>query len=414
METKKIYPHKFQQEALQTTSRFTAIISGIQGGKTFTGVVWSRLQYDQNEEDDGMICAPTYKILQQSTLPKFFEINSDLKRFYKKGDSIIEVPGRKGKIYIRSTENPNTLEGMTLGWCWADEAGQMKLDAWINIQGRLSIKKGKCFITTTPYYFNWLATDFYEQYKQNNPDYKVVQFTSVENPYFPKEEYERVKKTMDTKTFQRRYMGIFTKMEGLVYEDFQYTRHVKVVPEKYDMVIAGIDWGFTAPAAIEVIGFKDNVYWVIDEYYEDRKTTDELIEICLNLKGIHKINRFYADSAEPDRIEQFNRRGLYTLPANKDIVWGINKVRQYLKEEKLLFGTKCKFLLDEIERYHYPESKENKPNETPEKADDHAVDALRYALATVQPASQKTARPVNHFALQMLKKNKHKIGLRMA
>ena len=100
-------------------------------------------------DDDGMICAPTYKILSQSTLPKFFELNSDLRRYYRESKGTIEVPG-KGIIYIRSTENPNVIEGMTLRWIWADEAGQMKLQAWINIQGRVSILKGRVFLSTTP------------------------------------------------------------------------------------------------------------------------------------------------------------------------------------------------------------------------------------------------------------------------
>ena len=228
----------FQERAVFSDSRFTAIISGIQGGKTFAGAVWSRMQYDNNPDDDGLICAPTYKILSQSTLPKFFEINKDLKPYYKESKGIIEVPGRKGVIYIRSTENPNVIEGMTLRWIWPDEAGQMKLQAWINIQGRVSILKGKVFITSTPYLFNWLVTDFYKQWKDGNRDYNVVQFRSVDNPYFPQEEFERVKNTMDKRTFERRYCGLFTKMEGLVYDDFIYSTHViENVPDKFDIVI---------------------------------------------------------------------------------------------------------------------------------------------------------------------------------
>lgn len=384
-ETVKIQLHQFQDKAIFSPSRFIAIIAGVQSGKTMAGCIWSRIQFDENPNDNGLICAPTYKILQQSTLPKFFQINPDLQKYYKKGDSIIELPGR-GKIFIRSTENPNVLEGMTLRWAWLDEGGQMKLDAWVNVQGRLSIQQGKCFISTTPYYFNWLASDFLDQCKKGNKDYCAVQFRSIDSPYFPKEEYERAEKTMDRRTFERRYMGLFTKMEGLVYDDFNYAYHVNDNnPKLFDSVICGVDWGFAAPAAMVIIGIKENVYWVMDEFYGSKKTTDELIEIAKNLKDKWKINRFYADTAEPDRIEAFKRAGLYTLEANKDIEWGINKVRQLMKEERFHVHPQCKYLLDEIERYHYPEVQEDKvESEKPEKIDDHAMDAMRYAIATYQ------------------------------
>lgn len=411
---KTINLHRYQTEAFYAKERFVAVISGIQGGKTFTGALWSRTESDKNPNGTGLICAPTYKILQQSTLPKFFEINQDLQKYYKKGDSVIEVPNR-GKIYIRSTENPNTLEGMTLSWCWADEAGQMSVEAWINIQGRLSILQGRCFITTTPYYFNWLATDFLEQFRKNNPDYRVVQFTSVDNPYFPKEEYERVKTVMDKRVFERRYMGLFTKMEGLVYDDFNYNLHTFLeAPKTFNNIVAGIDWGYTAPASITIIGDVDGIFYEIDEFYGSKKTTAELVEIAKNLRDRYKVNRFYADSAEPDRIEEFRRSGLYVLEANKDIEFGTNKVRQLIKEGRFKVGRNCKYTLDEIEHYHYPETKEGQEEkEQPMKIDDHAMDSIRYALATFQPLIIRP-KPRDHFNERMRVKNKQKNYIRMA
>lgn len=382
-ETKEINLTKYQDQAVFSESRFTAIISGIQGGKTFAGAVWSRMQYDQHQQDDGLICAPTYKILSQSTLPKFFEINKDLRKYYREGKGTIEAPGR-GIIYIRSTENPNVIEGMTLRWIWADEAGQMKLQAWINIQGRVSILKGNVFITSTPYKINWLSTDFYAAWKKGNTDYTVIQFRSVDNPYFPPEEFERVKSTMDRRIFERRYCGLFTKMEGLVYEDFNYSAATTdKLPNKFDVVIGGVDWGWNAPAAIIIIGIKDNTFYIIDEFYQEKQSTEELAKIALRFKEDYNVQTFYCDSAEPDRIAVFNKSGLEAKGSNKDISFGVGKIQGLIKEGKFLVSPKCKFFLEEIEAYHYPEQKENQgAKENPEKIDDHAMDATRYAIVS--------------------------------
>ncbi len=381
-ETKTIKLHQWQDKIIFAPQRFKALVAGLQSGKTTGGAVWARIQFDAYPQDTGLICSPTYKILSQSTLPKFFELNPDLKKFYKKGDNEILIPGR-GTIFIRSTENPNVIEGMTLKWAWADEAGQMKLDAWINLQGRLSILKGNLFCSTTPYTLNWLYTDFYEQFKKGNSDYLVVQFRSCDNPYFPQEEYDRVKATMDSRTFRRRYDGLFEKMEGLVYEDFILSVHVVEPREsKFKEVIAGIDWGFTNPAAIAVIGIDyDNTFYLIDEYYKSEKTTAEIIVKLKEFDNKYHIRMYYPDPAEPDRLEEMKRAGLYPREVNKDIRLGIDKVRELIRKNQFKVFNTCKYALDEFSIYHYPEG----PKEEPIKEDDHLMDAIRYAIYGYQP-----------------------------
>lgn len=385
METLTIKLHRWQDKAIFAPQRFRALVAGLQSGKTVAGAVWSRIQFDANPKDSGLICAPTYKILTQSTLPKFFELNPDFKRFYKKGDSEILIPNR-GTIFIRSTENPNVIEGMTLKWAWADEAGQMKLDAWINLQGRLSILEGSLFCTTTPYTLNWLYTDFYEQWKKGNKDYLVVQFRSCDNPYFPREEYERVKATMDPRTFRRRYDGLFEKMEGLVYEDFMPSVHI-IEPRKIDFkeVIEGTDWGFTNPAAIAVIGIDhDNSFYLIDEFYKREKTTAEIIVKQKEFTKEYNIRMHYPDPAEPDRLEEMRREGIYPREVNKakdSINHGIDKVRELLRRGQLKVFNTCKYTIEEFSTYHYPED----DKEEPIKEDDHLMDAIRYAIYGYQP-----------------------------
>jgi len=387
--TEEIKLHKFQDKVIFSEQRFKALVAGLQSGKTVAGAVWARIQFDAYPKDSGLICAPTYKILTQSTLPKFFELNPDLKKFYKKADNEIIIPNR-GTIFIRSTENPNVIEGMTLKWIWPDEAGQMKLDAWINFQGRLSILKGNLLATTTPYSLNWLYNDFYNQWKKGNPDYLVVQFRSCDNPYFPKEEYERVKATMDSRTFKRRYDGIFEKMEGLVYDDFGEQDIVEPNLTPFKEVIAGIDWGYNNPAAIAVIGIThDNEFYLIDEYYKSGKTTAEIIEKCKYFQATYKVRFWYPDPAEPDRLEEMRRSGLYPREVNKgtdSVKKGIDCVRNLIRQNRFKVFNTCKYAIDEFNLYCYPENEIGKTEkEEPIKENDHLMDAIRYPIYTYQP-----------------------------
>jgi hypothetical protein len=72
--------HRFQWQAVFAPQRFVAMVAGKRGGKTLAGAVWSRIQFDTFPGDNGIITIPTYKTLQQATLPTFFKYNPDLKQ----------------------------------------------------------------------------------------------------------------------------------------------------------------------------------------------------------------------------------------------------------------------------------------------------------------------------------------------
>src|SRR6185295_17966820 len=148
--------------------------------------------------------------------------------------------------------------------------GNMKADVWTVIQARLAVLKGQLLITTTWYNLGWLYNQIYKPWQQGDPHYLVVQWSSEHNPFFPKEEYERVKATMDPYLFDMRYRAVPRKRMGLVYPSFNDELILDETdprwPQVMNRVIAGIDWGFTNPAAVAVIGQNyDNNYFLLDE-----------------------------------------------------------------------------------------------------------------------------------------------------
>jgi len=387
-----------QKEAFYATNKFVACISGIQSGKTLTGACWVQKQLKERPNENGVIIASDYKMLDQATLPKLFEVNPILKKYYKQQRSIIELPDGR-YIYIRSAERPESVEGFTAGWAWGDEPGKWKVDAWINLQARVAIKQGQIFLTGTPDYMNWLYFDFYEK-AQTDDDFLVVQWKSIENPYFSQEEYDRAKRTLPTKIFKKRYEGTFERMEGVVYN---LTHEHIISPFEFEFkdCIAGVDFGWTNPSTISVIKMShDGVFYIIDEVYKTGITNEELIEKCSVLRDEHKITKFYPDNAEPDRIEEMRRAGLNVREVKKDILAGISDIQALIQQHKLKVFNTCKYHLEEFNTYHFEGDIENRnQKEKPVPFNDHLMDALRYALTTFvyTPARPKVNRyrPLN-------------------
>jgi phage terminase large subunit len=153
-------------------------------------------------------------------------------------------------------------------------------------------------------------------------------------------------------------------------------------------VIAGIDFGYTNPSSMLVIGKDfDNHYWVMHEFYKKEHTNSQLIEVAKNLKSNYHIDLFYPDPAEPDRIEEFNQAGFACREVNKNIALGIDHVQRLFKSDKIHIDIACENLIWELERYRYKEQVRDDLNEKeqPVKKDDHAMDSLRYALFTNEP-----------------------------
>lgn len=383
---------KYQFEALNFTTPYAATICGHRGGKSYVGSVWVSKKIMENPKLNGLICAPTYPILRQATLDTFFKVFPQYRKFYKEHKSVIELP-TGGNIFIRSTEDPLGLEGMTISWAWLDEAGMMARLAWDIIRARLSINRGQAFITTTPYNLGWLYQDFYLTWKnKQDDDISIYIWKSIDNPYFPKDFAEKEKKRLSPQEYSRRYEGAFTKMEGLVYDlppdkVLQPTESNLMLVQNADITIGGADWGFRNPAALVILRYKDGVWYVVDEWYQTEKTTSEIITKMHHLQDKWHVNSWYADYAEPDRIEEARRAGLSVNECLKDMTGGVSYIQQLIRERRFFVFNTCKDFLEEINSYRYAEGKEGKPyKDEPEKLNDHLMDALRYAIHTFRPS----------------------------
>lgn len=377
---------KQQYEAFNFKTQFGAAIAGLQGGKTFVGSLWAGKKINEFPEGVGIIGAPSYKILNQSTLLKFFTQFPQLKQFHKEQKGEIQLP-TGGTILIRSFDQPFGVEGITANWIWLDEAGQMSRNAWTVSRGRVSTTHGQVFMTTTPYDLGWLYQDFYLPWQRGtDPAYSVFNWRSIDNPYFPPDYFEAEKRRLSPEEFSRRYEGLFTKLEGLVY-DLPSDQIIDPIPlDKLNVkdIICGLDFGFHNPAsAVILVITSDNlVYAVNDELYTSGLTQDEVEDRLRAIRQQIPFTYTYPDPAEPDRILSMKRKGFSVRTVDKNVELGINTVRELIRKKQLFVFKTCRNVLDEINSYHYDS---NKIKEEPVKDKDHAMDAIRYALYNHNP-----------------------------
>lgn len=386
-------PHPKQLLALNSPRRFIACVAGLQGGKTLVGAVWLLDQiykdYEKGEVNDYLIVAPRYKTIEQATLPKFLELMPEDWGVLKKQAMCIELKWG-AKIYIRSADNPNSIESMTIKAVWADEAGDMSREIWSKLLGRVSIKQGRIFMTSTPYANNWLYREVYKKcgWKNGEPQpggddtIEVVEWISTDNPAFSPDELAMHKAKLDPLIFAQRYLGQFVTLEGLVYNitDDCIIDPISI-PQDWRH-IGGMDFGQSDPTVILDI-VEDpvqHVYYLVDEFYK----TGSLLKDWATWISEHRMQRILADPQSAQLITELRQSyGLGQVqPADKqEIKVGIERVTALLKEGRLKIFNTCKNTLEEFSLYHYPAPDPDKvQKDKPVDKDNHAMDALRYTF----------------------------------
>ena len=376
---------EWQNKVAEDTHRFRVLCCGRRAGKTILAVEEIKGKAVANECSIAYI-ATTYiqaRDIAWSTLKK--ELDSIIVR---SNESRLElevknVKGTTSTIQLKGWENIETLRGQKFHFIVLDEVASMR-NFEINwqevVRPTLTDYKGEVMFISTPKGFN----HFYDLYnkQETDRDYKAFHFTSYDNPHLPVEELDKAKEEVTEDRFSQEYLADFRKTEGLVYKEFDRKTHLFGDEEENKLwfieTILGVDFGYTNPACIlQIKKDSDERYFVTNEWYKTKQTTSQIVEKI----GEFKPNRVYPDPAEPDRIAEIKKAGYNVMEVSKDIPAGIQVVRDLLKQNRLFIHKSCTNLIWELETYSYSEKKPDKnEEERPIKENDHAMDALRYAI----------------------------------
>jgi PBSX family phage terminase large subunit len=378
-------PEPKQRVFHASTAKFRAFIGGIGSGKTTAGVNEAIKLAIQYPGSFGVIVAPTYTMLRDSTQREFFKYlpRELIKNFNKTENHLILING--SEIIFRSADDPEKLRGPNLSWFYIDEAALCTQLAWDILIGRLRLPPAKGFITTTPKGRNWVYVIFVEMRLG-----EIIRCSTREAPHASREFLRSLEETYSAEFAKQEIEGEFIALEGLVYDEFSREKHVVAFKgREWKEVIAGVDWGYTNPAVILVICFDSDLRaHVVDEFYERRKLINQIKEKAEEFSETYNISTFYCDPSEPQNIKELKLVGLKAKQADNAVLPGIQMVKSLLQVRDdglpgLLIHPRCSSTIMEFENYSYPQEKDGRPiKEEPIKMFDHAMDALRYALYT--------------------------------
>lgn len=199
-------------------------------------------------------------------------------------------------------------------------------------------------------------------------------------------------KASDERAYQHEYLGIAVGTGGNVFDNLELREITAAEIKAFDRIYQGVDWGyFPDPFAFVRLHYdraRETIY-IIDEIYKTKLTNTD--SAALILQRGYKDAYITCDSAEPKSAADFRALG---LPA-KEAIKGPGSVdygMKWLQRRKIVIDRRrTPNAYNEFVNYEYERNKDGEIISGYPDANNHLIDATRYALERVSRRMGVTA-----------------------
>ena len=196
--------------------------------------------------------------------------------------------------------------------------------------------------------------------------------------------------------FDRFILGLWVLAEGIIYP--MYKEAIEKPPDgRAERYCISIDYGTQNAFSVSLWGKYGNVWYIVDEYYYSGRET-----------GIQKTDTEYGDDLDKFLDEHQVTGTVYTVidpsaasfitllrkkqryrvkKAKNDVSDGIRDTAVALKKGLIKVSPVCKRTIEEFGGYVWDDTE---AEDRPVKVNDHAMDNIRYFVATTGLAKEKT------------------------
>lgn len=378
-------PHEGQQKVLDSNAKETVIAAGRRWGKSQL-CAYEALKTLLLPNKHIWIVAPTYDLADRifEYLAMWF-----LKVAPEQGKGVsfrvpqvIKTPdGSWAKC--KSADNPTSLLGEETDLVIIDEAARISKNVFDTyIYPTTASRKGRIFLISTPFGQNW----FYQHWLKAKTTESDFNFRSIDNPHFPKSEWEHAEKGLPTQVFMQEYAASFLPDAAAVFRGVDEVIKDSALSDAIagHHYVMGVDLGkhedYTVVTIIDQ--YNNNVVYFNRFKQIDYPFQKQRIEAAARRYNNARIIIDSTVVGEPIK-EDLERQGLFiddfkfTNKSKKEL---IEKLSIYI-EQKQVWIPPEEVLLDEIKSfgYHLTDSG-NVIYKAPEGLHDDAVFSLALAV----------------------------------
>ena len=368
----------------------------VRSGKTLamglSFFLWAMTSFDGKKFG---VCGKTISSLRRNVLseilPKLEALGAKYREKRTENLVTVQFRGRENQFYIfggRDESSASLIQGITFAGVLLDEVVLMPRSFVEQACARCSEAGSRLWFNCNPagpshwFYQTWIL----EAEKRNC---LRLHFTMEDNPSLTPQIRRRYEKLYSGVFYRRFILGQWAQAEGRVY-DFFTPEMVGKVPASCDKWYISCDYGTVNPTSMGLWGRSGGVWYRVKEFYFNsreamRQMTDEEYAGAMEkLAGGREITAVIVDPSAASFIEVLRRKGWRVQKADNDVLSGIRLTSDCLKTGKIVICEGCCDCLREMDEYVWDLSSGNR--DRVKKEHDHAMDDMRYFVATVLTA----------------------------
>lgn len=362
------------------TKRYRAVAGGTSASKTISIVIWL-IDYAQTHENkDVWVVSESFPHLKGGALKDFEDIMKDAgywddKRFH--GSDYIYTFETGTKIKFTSVDSYGKAHGPRRDVLYLNECNNLSF----NIIDQLIVR------TRQVVWMDWNPTTefwFYPEFLNHPTRSKQLDFVTVtykDNEALDELTVVEIESHKENKNWWRVYgLGQLGEVEGRIYTGW---RVIDEVPFEARLEGYGMDFGYSNdPTAIVAVYYHNGGY-IFDEVLYRKGLFNS--QIADHLKAL-PYGLVVADSAEPKSIDEIASYGISIIGAKK----GKDSIRtgiDWVQSNKISVTKRSVNLLKEYRAYLWMTDKDGNTINEPQGGFDHALDAARYRMEALKPAT---------------------------
>lgn len=292
---------------------------------------------------------------------------------WNKTDYVYTFP-TGSKVEFFSVDQPGKVRGPRRQRLFGNECNNWSFEIFEQLEVRTS---EFVFLDYNP------VSEFWIEDVLKRDDAERIILTYKDNEALEKSIVDSIEQRMSRPDWWKVYgEGQFGEIMGKIFSNWQI---IDEIPHEARLERYGLDFGYTNdPTAIVAIYYYNGSYILDEITYQNGLLNDAIAGILKNLPPKLAI----ADSAEPKSIDTIKTYGISILPAKKgrdSVRYGIG----VMQDQQISVTKRSVNLIKEYRNYLWQVDKNGKILDEPEKGNDHAIDAARYAICSLIPIIRK-------------------------
>ncbi len=384
------------------TKDYDALIcdGAVRSGKTMaiglSFFLWGMTRFQgQNFALCGKTVEAVRRNLLHSVLPILRELGFQVEEVRSRHILRLSSGQRENQFYLFGGKDEGSaalIQGITLAGVLLDEVALMPRSFVEQALARCSVTGSKFWFSCNPespahwFYKEWICA-------AHSRNALHLRFLMQDNPSLSPKTIERYERAFHGAFYRRFVLGEWTVAEGLVYDFFDETYIQEVPTGQFTSWVISCDYGTRNPTSMGLWGRQKDTWYRVAEYYYDaraegrQKTDGEYVKALLHLAGERPLEAVVCDPSAASFIEALCREGLPVRKAKNEVLSGIRLTADALQKGQIVICAPCAAAILEFSAYCW--NIKDQDGDAVRKEFDHAMDEIRYFVATVLHSPSK-------------------------